>query len=255
MKRRSRSVRVECVRGGAPISELRNVLRDQLELCFEGTVLGQRCRSGYPEYWHAGFSRDAQHFSWGANEGHSNCQQQSASVKTDSTGLGVECDAGGQPRKLPKADPALVQWRTDFRHRAKGRPAMVCRAGCRRCITSLPGISGSRQASVMMKLPSWPHTVIADCFHGLVRTQREMVYAVGTCPHGPGRGMVCTAKQQFATSLSGEQRGFIDAVARNGSARQHDSSACGRSIRTERHSVTGFHRFLPGIVTGGHTPT
>lgn len=67
--------------------------------------------------------------------------------------------------------------------------------------------------------------------------------------------MVCTAKQQFATPPSVEERDFIEAVARNGSAREHDSSASGRSIRTECHSVTGFHRSIPRIVTGGHIPT
>ena len=75
--------------------------------------------------------------------------------------------------------------------------------------------------------------------------------------------MVCTAKQQFAVSHSGEQRDFIDAVARRGSARAHDSSGPRKTdfrsggfdpnTRAEGHSITRFHRPFARIVTGGHT--
>ena len=74
--------------------------------------------------------------------------------------------------------------------------------------------------------------------------------------------MVCASKQQFVTSLSGEQRDFIDAAARNGSVREHDSSGpretdfrsggLARNTRAGRHSITRLHVSLCRTVTGGH---
>ena len=98
--------------------------------------------------------------------------------------------------------PARVQWRIDFRHHAPGRPAMACLTGRRRLFLShqewlpfrrfqsahrnqalpvgrsraIQVPSSSRQSGCSIGL------VIADCIHGLVRTQRKMIYAVGNCP-------------------------------------------------------------------------